>query len=119
MRRFGAGPGPWNSARQEMLRGKVAVKKGAWVDVARGTCGVSADFARDLSLGIQLNKKCPGGMVVVKIGAWVDVMRGKCGVGADFARDLALGIQLNKKCSGARWLSKSVPRSRLGGASAG
>ena len=97
----------------------MAVKIGAWVDVARGTCGVSADFARDLSLGIQFNKKCPGGMVAVNIGAWVDVARGTCGVGADLVRDLALGIQPDKKCPGARWRSKSAHGLMLRGARAG
>jgi hypothetical protein len=47
-----------------------------WVEVIRGKCGVATGVARDLTLGIQLDKKCPVVGLVVKIDTWVEVMRG-------------------------------------------
>ena len=54
-----------------MPRGEVAVKIGAWVDVTRGTCRV-APVLRDVSFGIQVNKKCPGGAAHVGNGKTSD-----------------------------------------------
>ena len=52
------------------------VKIDTWVEVMRGKCGVATGVARDLTLGIQLDKKCPVVGLVVKIDTWVEVMRG-------------------------------------------
>ncbi len=87
--------------------GGVAVKTGAWVDGARGTCGVGTGFA-GLVLWNSGQREVPRGGVSVKIGAWVDATRGACKVGADFARGQSLGIQPSKKCPGGWWRPNSV-----------
>ena len=79
--------------------GVVAAKIGAWVDVARGTCGVGTDFA-GLVLWAQASEKCPGAGCrsksvhgMMRRGAhagWVPILRGQ-----------SLGIQPGKKCPGA------------------
>ncbi len=73
---------------------------------ARQTQLWTRGVARDLSHGIQLDKKCPVVRLVVKLGTWVEVMREKYEMSAGVARDLSLGIQLDKKCPVVGWLSK-------------